>query len=338
MRVSTNLLMEDWHETASSARAAEAVGFDAVQCNEIRHDPFLALAIAAMHTERVELVPSVAIAFPRSPMIVANQSWDLQRNSRGRFVLGLGSQVRAHNERRFSVPWISPAPRMADYVQSLRAIWRCWETGEKLDHHGKFYNFTLMNEEFSPGPLGFAPVPVTIAAVGEFMLKVAGRHCDGVRLHPFATRRYVTDIVRPLLAAELERREKLFADFEVSGGGFAVTGPDRAAVRDAAEKVRYRIAFYGSTPAYRAVFDLHGLGDLGTRLTELSRERAWDRMAPMISDDVLDLFVARGTYEEIPGAIAQRFGGIVDCITLDFPREAEATMKRTVIEAIHGLR
>ncbi len=337
MRVSITLPTKDWHETSQAARAAEAAGADAVQCPEIKHDPFLALAAAARTTERVQLTSSVAIAFPRSPMIVANQSWDLQYNSGGRFALGLGSQVKGHNERRFSVPWISPAPRMADYVQALRAIWRCWETGEAMSHTGKFYQFSLMNAEFSPGPMGTRPVPITLAAVGEHMLRVAGRTCDGVRLHSFATRSYVQDVLGPILQVELDRVGRSAAQFEVSGGGFVVTGANREAVRQAAEPVRYRVAFYGSTPAYRRVFEHHGLADLGTRLTAMARARDWDNMAPLISDDTLNLFVAMGTYDELPGAIERRFGGIADTVGLNLPSDAPDHVRRELIEAIQRL-
>jgi len=176
-------------------------------------------------------------------MIVANIGWDLNLNSGGRFVLGLGTQVRAHNERRFDVRWEHPAPRMGEYIQALRAIWRTWETGEKLDYRGKFYNFTLMTPEFSPKPAKLPMVPIMIAAVGPEMQKTAARLCDGVRLHGFATRKYVTDVVRPLLAGELDKAGKSFAHFEVTGGGFIATGPDQASVDRVAEKLRYRVAF-----------------------------------------------------------------------------------------------
>jgi probable F420-dependent oxidoreductase len=337
MRVSTVLPVADWRQCGPAARAAEEDGFDSVQSNELKHDPFAPLAFAALATERIGLVTSVAIAFPRSPMIVANQAWDLHRHSRGRFVLGLGSQVKAHNERRFSVPWIAPAARMGEYVEAVRAIFRCWETGEKLDFRGTHYNFSLMTPEFSPGPVGLKPPPVAMAAVGPLMLRSAARVADSVRLHSFATRAYLEQVVRPLLAAELARAGRSFAQFEVTGGGFIATGPDDAAVREAAEKVRYRVAFYGSTPAYRPVFDLHGLGELGVRLTALSKQGAWDRMAAEVSDDVLDLFVARAPYEGIAAAIEQRFGGVVDSVTLDFPPGTPPATRRAVVAAVQRI-
>jgi probable F420-dependent oxidoreductase len=337
MRVSTGLPVEDWTACGPAARQAEEDGFDCVTTNELRHEPFTPLAFAALATQRVQLATSVAIAFPRSPMIVANHAWDLQRHSGGRFILGLGSQVKAHNERRFSVPWVAPAARMGEYAQALRAIFRCWENGEKLDFRGKHYNFTLMTPEFSPGPLGLPMAPIAMAAVGPLMSKTAARVADSVRLHGFATRRYLQEVVRPMLATELAATGKTFENFEITGGGFVVTGPDEAAVRDAAEKIRYRVAFYGSTPAYRGVFDIHGLSDLGVKLTEMSKQGAWKDMAAQVSDDVLDLFVARAPYEGIAEAIAARFGGIVDTVSIDFARGTSAATRRDVIAGIQRI-
>lgn len=334
MRVNTSLPYTDWRACGPAAARAEADGFDGVTTPELAHDPFIPLAMAAVASGTVELATSVAIAFPRSPMIVANLAWDLQVNSGGRYVCGLGTQVRAHNERRFSVPWISPAPRMGEYVQALRAIWRRWETGEKLDFKGKFYNFNLMTPEFSPKPSGLPAIPVMIAAVGPEMQKTAARLCDGVRLHGFATRKYVAEVVRPLLAAELEKRDLGFEHFEVTGGGFVATGPDEAAVKAAAEKTRYRVAFYGSTPAYRGVFDIHGISDLGVKLHEASRRGEWDKMAAMVDDDVLDLFCARATYDKLPNAIADRFGGLADAVSIDFLPEDGDNTRRRVLSAL----
>jgi probable F420-dependent oxidoreductase len=337
MRVSMSLPCHDWTACGPAARQAEDDGFDSVQSNELKYDPFAPLAFAALATERVQLVTSVAIAFPRSPMIVANQAWDLHKHSKGRFVLGLGSQVKAHNERRFSTPWIAPAARLGEYVESLRAIFRCWEYGEKLNYKGRFYNFSLMTPEFSPPAQGLPLPPIAMAAVGPLMLKTAARVSDSVRLHSFATRKYLEDVVRPLLAAELAASGKTLAQCEITGGGFVATGPDEATVKEAAEKVRYRVAFYGSTPAYRPVFDLDGLSDLGVKLTEMSKQGAWSKMAAEVSDDVLDLFVARATYDGLPEAIAKRYGGIVDTVSIDFAPGTPASTRRDVVAAIQKI-
>ena len=337
MRVTAGVPYSDWKSIAPAAARAEADGMDGLTCPELAHDPFMPLAIAAMATQRVQLATSVAISFPRSPMIVANIGWDLNLNSGGRFVLGLGTQVRAHNERRFDVRWEHPAPRMGEYIQALRAIWRTWETGEKLDYRGKFYNFTLMTPEFSPKPAKLPMVPIMIAAVGPEMQKTAARLCDGVRLHGFATRKYVSDVVRPLLAGELDKAGKSFAHFEVTGGGFIATGPDQASVDRAAEKLRYRVAFYGSTPAYRGVFDIHGLTDLGIKLHEASRKGQWSEMAAMVPDDVLDLFAVRATYDKLAEAVADRFGGIADTVSVDFLPEDDEKTRRRVIDGLRQI-
>ena len=189
MRVVTTLPMDDWRATGPAARLAEAAGYDGVMTNELAHDPFLALPLATVATKRVELATAIAVAFPRSPMTVAYQAWDLHAQSKGRFQLGLGTQVKGHNERRFSTPWSAPVPRIREYIEALRAIWRCWEGGEKLDYEGEHYRFTLMTPEFSPAPVGLAPPPILLAALGPAMLKLAGRVADGVRLHSFNTRK-----------------------------------------------------------------------------------------------------------------------------------------------------
>ena len=337
MRVSCSLPCEDWAACGPTARQAEEDGFDSVSSHELKHDPFTPLAFAALATERVQLATSVAIAFPRSPMIVAQQAWDLHTHSKGRFVLGLGSQVKAHNERRFSVPWIAPAERLGEYIEAVRAIHRCREHGEKLNYQGRHYNFSLMTPEFSPPPQGLPLPPVAMAAVGPLMLKTAARVADGVRLHGFATRAYLEQVVRPLLAAELAAVGKSFESFEVSGGGFIATGPDAAAVREEVEKVRYRVAFYGSTPAYRGVFDLHGVSDLGVKLTEMSKQGQWSRMAAEVPDDVLDLFVARATYDGLPAAIEQRYGGLVDSVSIEFAPGTPAATRRATVSAVQAI-
>jgi probable F420-dependent oxidoreductase len=189
--------MRQWRDAGPAAQAAEAVGFDAVMTVELGHDVFAPLGFAALATQRIELTPSVAVAFPRSPTVLASQAWDLHANSGGRFVLGLGSQVRGHNERRFGIPWSPPAPRLRDYIGALRAIWRAWETGGRLDYHSPTYTLTLMTPDFSPEPTGLAMVPITIAAVGPAMLRLAGQVCDGVRLHPLCSRRYLEEVCLP---------------------------------------------------------------------------------------------------------------------------------------------
>lgn len=249
-------------------------------------------------------------------MPVANAGWDLQVASRGRFVLGLGPQVRAHNEHRFSVPWSAPAPRLREYAEALRAIWRCWEKGEKLAYRGQHYKFTLMTPNFTPKSTGQPMVPVTLAAVGPAMLRVAGEVGDGVRLHGFCTRRYLDEVVTRELRAGMARSGRVREHFEISGGGFIATGPDEESVAQMVEWVRYRVAFYASTPAYWPVLEVHGLQELGRKLNVMSKAGQWDQMAAEISDDVVRLFTAVGTHRELVRAIEQRFAGVVDTVAL----------------------
>ena len=316
MRVFTTLPQEDLRAVGAAAREIEATGYDGVVAMENKHDPFLALAIAGVETRRIELHTGVAIAFARTPMAAAEIGWDLAGATQGRFVLGLGSQVKAHNERRFSVPWSPPAPRMRDYVRALNAIWHCWKTGEKPAFEGAHYRFTLMTPNFTPEPIAAPPPAVMIAAVGPAMLRVAAEECDGVKLHGFCTRRYIEECVMPRLAEGFAKRGRKRENFEVSGGGFLATGPDDEAVARMFEWVRSRVAFYGSTPAYWPVFELHGLGDLGRKLHGMTREGRWPEMAREVPDDVVHLFAAVGRYDELAGAIERRFGGLVDALTL----------------------
>src|SRR4030095_12285652 len=316
MRILTQLPQHDLAQVPAAARAAEAAGYDGLSTSENKNDPFLAHAIAAVETQRVSLETGIAISFSRSPMVVANVCWDLQNASRGRFVLGLGSQVRAHNENRFSVKWTPPAPRLREYVEALRVIWRCWEQGGKLDYQGQHYRFTLMTPNFVPNSTQQPMVPVTLAAVGPAMLRVAGRVADGVRLHPFCTRRYLDEVVMRELRTGFVKSGRARQRFEISGGGFIATGADAEAVAKMVEWVRYRVAFYGSTPAYWRVLEVHGLQELGRKLNVMSKAGQWDAMAREISDDVLRLFAAVGTHPELAGGVAERLGGASDGVAL----------------------
>lgn len=337
MRVFATLPMKDWREAGPAAQAAEAAGFDAVMTIELGHDPFTPLAFAALATERVELTTSIAVAFPRSPTVLAMQAWDLQANSKGRFVLGLGSQVKGHNERRFGIAWSPPAPRMRDYVRALRAVWRCWETGERLRYEGEHYRLTLMTPEFSPEPTGLPMVPVAIAAVGPAMLRVAGEVADGVRLHPLCSRRYLEEVCLPKIEEGMRRSGRRREHFDVHGGGFVATGPDDAAVAKAMDWVRYRVAFYGSTRTYMPILALHGLEELGLKLHELSVQGRWSEMAAEVPDEVVRIFAACGTHDAIVGAIERRFGGAADSIDLNFPPGTEPGLVRELVADIRRI-
>jgi probable F420-dependent oxidoreductase len=335
MRVETSIPHADWRAIAKVAHDAEEAGFDAIVTSEIANDLFTPLAFAALATERIELGTAIAVCFPRSPMITANLAWDLQVNSRGRFALGLGTQVKGHNERRFSVPWAPPVPRLREYVESLRAIWRCWEKKEPLRYEGEHYRFSLMTPEFSPPPSGMPPIPILIAAVGPDMMKLAGRVCDGVRLHGFCTRRYLEEVAVPNVEAGLAKSGRSRESFQVWGGGFVATGATEDDVRKMMDWVRYRLGFYGSTRTYAGVLDLHGWHDLAQTLHRMSKEGKWSEMSKQISDEVVHTFAAVGTHREIGAVIDKRFGGLSDAIALSFADGTPPGVVREVVQDVH---
>ena len=337
MKVFATLPQADLNDIPEAIQRIEADGYDGIVALENRHDPFLPLAVAAVHSERLELATGVAIAFPRSPMNAANIGWDLQQASSGRFELGLGSQVRGHNERRFSVKWSAPAARMREYVESIRAIWNTWLTGEPLNYQGEFYNFTLMTPNFTPELLTVPLPKITMAAVGPAMLRTAGRVCDGVRLHAFCTRPYLEEKVLPQLEKGLQENLLTRDRFEISGGGFLCTGPDDESVEKMMDWVRYRIGFYGSTKAYWPVFEQHDLLDLGQELNHLSKNDGWSKMAALVSDDVVRLFAAVGRHDEIAAAVSERFGGLTDAIGASASPEIPADLPPDVIQEIQAI-
>lgn len=316
MRVLTSISGNSLNEAGKIAATLENHGFTGITSQENRHDAFLPLAIAATHTEKLELRTSISIAFARSPMSSAMMAWDIQQASNGRFTLGLGSQVKGHNLRRFSVPWSPPAPRMREYVQAVRAIWDCWQNDSKLDYQGEHYQFTLMTPNFTPEKLA-GPLPrIEIAAVGPVMLKVAAEECDGVMLHGFCTRKYLEQAVMPRLERGLERSNRTRSQFEISGGGFVATGEDDEAVAKMFEWIRMRVGFYGSTPSYWPVFEAHGLEDLGHKLNDMSKKGQWDEMTSEISDDVVHLFAAVGRHDQLVDVLSERFSDLVDIVSL----------------------
>ncbi len=316
MKTITSITGTDLNQVGAKVAVLESSGFSGVTTQENRFNPFLPLAVAATESQRLELRTSVAIAFARSPMASANLGWDLQAASGGRFVLGIGSQVKGHNVRRFSVPWSAPAPRMREYVQAVRAIWDCWQNGTKLDYQGQHYQFTLMTPNFAPEPLACGLPRIQIAAVGPAMMKVAAEECDGAMLHGFCTRKYLDDVVVPKFDNALQRVGRSRDAFELSGGGFVATGRDDAAVNKMYEWIRQRVGFYGSTPSYWPVFEVHDLMDLGHKLNEMSKKGQWDEMTQEVPDDVVDLFAAVGRFDQIADAIAARFGGVASVVGL----------------------
>jgi len=298
-----------------AAKRQEDAGYDGLWAAETSHDPFISLALAAEHTERVELGTSIVVAFGRNPMDLAVTANDMQLLSKGRFILGLGSQIRPHIEKRFSMPWSHPAPRMREFILAMRAIWDAWHNGTKLDFRGTFYTHTLMTPFFNPGPSEFGPPKVFLAGVGAVMTEVAGEVCDGFLAHGFSTPRYLREVTVPAIERGLKKSGRSRSDFEVTCPGFMVLGNNDEEIEKAAAGVRQQIAFYGSTPAYRPVLDMHGWGDLQGELNAMSKRGEWVEMGKLINDDILNEFAIVGRPEDVPTEIEKRYGGLVDRIS-----------------------
>jgi probable F420-dependent oxidoreductase len=320
---------------ANAASTLERRGYDCCWTAEINHDPFLPLVLAAEHTTKIELGTSIAVAFARNPMTVANIGWDLQAYSRGRFILGLGSQIKPHIEKRFSMPWSQPVQRMREFVLALREIWSCWQDGTKLRFEGDFYTHKLMTPMFTPDPQPFGFPKVFIAAVGEAMTEMCGEVADGVLAHAFTTRRYFEEVTTPALLRGMERSGRTRSEFQLSAPIFVVTAGNEDELAASAVGIRKQIAFYGSTPAYRRVLELHGWGDLHTELHRLSLDGQWDAMGSLIDDEILDAFAVVAPLDEVAGAIRDRCDGVIDRALVGFP---SSVAEDTVIAVVQDLR
>jgi probable F420-dependent oxidoreductase len=302
----------DLSNAGAAAQRAESLGYDGAWTAETGHDPFLPLVMAAEHTEHLELGTGIVVAFGRSPMTVAMVANDVQTFSKGRLLLGLGSQIKPHIEKRYSMPWGHPAPRMREFVLAMRAIWDSWHSGTKLDFRGDFYSHTLMTPFFNPGPNPYGTPKVFVAAVGALMTEVCGEVADGMLVHGFTTERYLREVTLPALDRGLAKSGRSRADFQLSYPGFIVTGSTEEETAAAAQGVRQQIAFYGSTPAYRGVLERHGWGDLQPELNSLSKQGKWVEMGGLITDDIVQAFAVVGPPEDIPKLVLDRFGDVVD--------------------------
>ena len=330
-----------WNTAAVIAEAArhEAADYDGLWASESAHDPFLPLMLAGEHTERLELGTAIAVAFARSPMQLAYTAHDLQAYCGGRFSLGLGSQVKAHIERRFDMPWSHPAPRMREYISALRAIWACWNEGTKLDFHGDFYTHTLMAPFFSPPPIPQGAPKVYLAAVGEAMTRVAGEVADGLMTHAFTTERYLREVTVPALERGLEKTGRKRADFSISHLLLTATGRTQEEMDVAVKGTRDQIAFYASTPAYRSVLELHGWGALGEELTALSksaREDKWTAMGSLIDDDVLNAFAVVAEPDRLAAEIRRRFDGVVERVSFYTAYQIDGSVWEPVTRELHA--
>ncbi len=309
----------DIRDFARLAETAEAVGLDTILVEETKDDPFQLLALGATSTERIQLGTSVAMAFPRSPTVMAMSAWSLQKLSGGRFLLGIGTQVRAHIERRYGLEWSPPAPWARDYINAMRAVWRTWQAGVPLEFESEHYRLDLMVPLFDPGPIEHPDIPVHLAAIGPNMCAVAGEVADGVRLHPVCTASYIDEAVLPALAKGAARANRDIAAIEVCMKPLIGTAPDEAALERVIETVRARVAFYLSTPSYRRTFDLHGWGDIAREASVLSREKQWDALPRLVSDEMLHTVATIGVYDAIADRLNERYAGRVDRIEFSIP-------------------
>jgi probable F420-dependent oxidoreductase len=321
---------------AEQAAKAEARGYDGVWSAETGHDPFLPIAAAAGATENLDYGTGIAVAFARNPMNLAMVANDLQHLTKGRFLLGLGSQIKPHITKRFSMPWSHPAPRMRELILAIRAIWRTWETGDPLEFRGDFYTHTLMTPFFNPGKNPYGNPKILLAAVGERMTEVAGEVGDGMLVHGFSTERYLREVSLPALERGATKAGKGRADLVVSYPGFVVTGTNAEQTEAADRAVRQQIAFYGSTPAYKPVLELHGWGDLQPELNTLSKRGEWVKMGELIDDDVLNAFAVVCPLDKVASEVLSRFGGLVDRYSFYAPYKVDPETWKDVVADFHA--
>ncbi|MBC6937236.1 MAG: TIGR03617 family F420-dependent LLM class oxidoreductase [Chloroflexi bacterium] len=312
------------------ARQVEDYGFDGLWTAETAHNPFLPLTHAAAATRRISLGTAIAVAFPRSPMVTAGIAWDLAEQSKGRFVLGLGTQVKAHITRRFSTEWNAPVPRLREYIESMRAIWNTWQNGAPLRYQGEHYKFTLMTPFFAPTPMPYADIPVYIAGVNEGLCRLAGELCQGFHVHAFHTPRYLKEVIIPAIESGLQKTGRARADIRLSCAIFVVTGSSAEEMQNHAVMAKSQIAFYASTPSYAAVMELHGWGDLAQKLNAMSREGRWSEMWQEISDDMLDEFAVVAPPDELPHKMKERYDGLLDRVGYYLPFVPEETDKKVI--------
>ncbi|MCH2096794.1 MAG: TIGR03617 family F420-dependent LLM class oxidoreductase, partial [Pseudomonadales bacterium] len=326
MRVDGGLTM-DLDKVEDNIRELEEMGYDGALVAETSHDPFLPLLLGARASERIELMTSIAVAFARSPMTLANVGHDLNAYSKGRLTLGLGSQIKPHISKRFSMPWGAPAKQMREFISAMRAIWACWHQGEKLDFRGEYYTHTLMTPMFRPTNCEYGAPKVFLAAVGPLMTQVAGEVADGIIIHAFTTEEYMRTVTMPAIEKGLEIGNRSRADFQVTYPGFVVTGVDEQSFEQARTIATKQIAFYGSTPAYKGVLDSIDAGELQGVLNTMSKEGKWDEMGTLITDDILHKFAVVGEPKDIAAEMQRRFGDLVDRVSSAYGTVPKAVQK-----------
>src|SRR5499433_1254184 len=337
MKVDTAFFPGAFDAAAQTARRTEDVGFDGLWSAETSHDPFFPLVVAARETRRLNLGTGVPIVFPRSPMVLANICWDLQANSHGRFILGLGTQVKGHNERRFGVKWEAPAKKLREMILAMRAIWDCWQNGTPLNFLGEFYRLTLMTPFFSPKPMIYPMPSIYIAGVNPLMCRLAGELCEGFHVHPLHSVKYLQEHVLPNIMQGAAKTGRSRHDIALVSAVFVITGDSARELADVREKVRMQIAFYASTRSYWPVLEAHGWGDVGRQLNRMAAQGDWNGMARAITDEMLDVYAVTGTPDEIPAMLHARYDGLLDRIAFYFPYKlGEPEVRwRKFVQAFH---
>ena len=312
MKIDTGIMATDLREVPRLAAHAEQLGFDGLWTAEAGHDPYLPAAMAAPATQRAIIGTNIAVAFPRSPLVHAQVAWDLQVASRGRFVLGLGTQVKGHNERRYSVRWDQPGPRLREMIQLIRHVWDVWQHGTRPNFQGKFYQFSLMTPFFSPPPMEWPNIPIYIAGVNPYMCKLAGELADGFHVHPFHSVKYIREAVLPNVEAGLAKTGRSRQDIVLATTGFVIGGANREEIERAKGAVRQQLAFYASTRTYQTVLDAHGWGETSQRLNERAAKGDWTGMAELITDEMLEVYAVEGTWDQVPALLRKKYEGIID--------------------------
>lgn len=330
MQFDVTIFPKNLNSAGDLAKQVEDYGFSGLWTAETSHNPFLPLTHAASVTQRITIGTGIAVAFPRSPMVMAQTAWDLAEQSQGRFILGLGTQVKAHITKRFSSVWSAPVPRLREYIEAMRAIWNTWQHGVPLRYLGDQYRFILMTPFFSPEPMAYADIPIYIAGVNDGLCRLAGEMCQGFHVHPFHSTRYLKELIIPNIEAGAQRSERTRQDVSLTCMIFVVTGRTAEETRESMIATKSQIAFYASTPSYKAVLDMHGWGDLAERLTKMIRENRWNDLWAEISDEMLHEIAVVAPPDELPYKVKERYQGLLDRVGYYFPFAPEEASKRVI--------
>jgi probable F420-dependent oxidoreductase len=332
MQFDVTIFPKKLNRAGEIARQVEDYGFGGLWTAETSHNPFLPLTHAASATSRINLGTGIAVAFPRSPMVMAQTAWDLAEQSQGRFILGLGTQVKAHITKRFGCEWSAPVTRLSEYIEVMRATWNTWQTGVPLRYIGESDRIILMTPFFSPEPMAYADIPIYIAGVNEGLCRLAGELCEGFHVHPFHTTRYLKELIIPNIEAGAQKTERTRQDVKLTCMIFVVTGNTPQEIQQSTIATKSQIAFYASTPSYKAVLEMHGWQDLSERLTKMIRENRWTEMWTEISDEMLNEIAVVAAPDELPYKVKERYNGLLDRVGYYFPFVPDEADKKVIWE------